>query len=331
MASLTDDPEAPRARPRIATRDLAGRYAIVGVLVAMVVAFSILRPETFATGDNLRAILTSQATMVVLAIAATLPLRAGDFDVSIAATMGLAGAVAAQLLLGGAPVVVAVLAAVAVGALVGAINATLVVIVGIDAFVATLATMTGIGGLTYAVTKSEVLTGFPSGLSDLVTAEIGGLPLSVLIGWLLVGGLWFLYERTPAGRYLLFVGGGRDAARLAGVPVRRVRALAFVGSGVLSALAGVLLIGALGAMDPSVGPQYLLQPFAAAFLGATALQIGRFNALGTLIAVYLLAVGITGLQMMGAEFWVADVFNGVALVVAVVAARVLGPRARGSS
>jgi ribose transport system permease protein len=115
-------------------------------------------------------------------------------------------------------------------------------------------------------------------------------------------------------------------ARLAGLNVDRLRMAAFVTSSTIAALAGVVLIGDLGAFDPSIGPSYLLQPFAAAFLGAAALSIGRFNAFGTLIGLYLLIVGITGLQLLGAESWVSDVFNGVALILAVTVARLIGGR-----
>jgi ribose transport system permease protein len=323
MASMTDTAVTPTALPkrREWLRTAAGRYAVVAVLALLLVSFSILRPTSFATAGNLGAIVSSQATLLVLALAATIPLRAGDFDISIAATMALSGSVVAQLLLNGASLTVVLTAAVAVGITVGAFNALLVVAIGIDSFVATLATMTALGGLTYFVTDSAVLTGFPALVRGLATTRFLGLPTSVYYGWMVALALWYVFERTPVGRYLLFVGGSRDSARLAGISVGRVRTGAFLASAVLSALAGVLLVGSLGAMDPSVGPQYLLSPFAAAFLGATALHVGRFNALGTVVAVYLLAVGITGLQMLGTDFWVADVFNGAALIVAVIATR----------
>ncbi len=322
MAAVTDTAVTATAPPR-SDRLLAaaGRYAVLAVLVLLVAVFSILRPASFATAGNLGAIVSSQATLLLLALAATIPLRAGDFDISIAATMALSGSVVAQLLLDGVPLGVVVIAALAVGIVVGAVNAVLVVAIGIDSFVATLATMTALGGLTYFVTDSAVLTGFPASMRELVTTRYLGLPTSVYFGWVAALALWYVFQCTPVGRYLLFVGGSRDSARLAGISVGRVRTGAFLSSGVLSALAGVVLVGSLGAMDPSVGPQYLLSPFAAAFLGATALHVGRFNAIGTVVAVYLLAVGITGLQMLGTDFWVADVFNGVALIVAVIATR----------
>jgi ribose transport system permease protein len=172
-----------------------------------------------------------------------------------------------------------------------------------------------------------VIVNLPADLLTMARYQILGLPTIVWIGWLLVAVAWYVYERTPLGRYLLFIGGSRESARLAGVHVERIRIGAFVACSLLSALAGVLLAGNVGEVDPSLSGQFLLQPFAGVFLGATTIAVGRVNALGTLVALYLLAVGITGLQLYGAQLWVSDVFNGAALVLAVTFAR-LAARSR---
>jgi ribose transport system permease protein len=323
--TVADEVPRPRQVSRVRRfagwRDTLARYGVGVVLTLLVVVFSVAMPATFATTGNFKAIIVSQAVLLLLALTATLPLRNGEFDVSIAATMALSGAVTARLVLGGVPVGIAAVIALAIGAFIGLINGFLVVIIGTDAFVTTLAMLTALGGIAYAVTNGNTLTGFPSSLLTMANFEILGLPVSVYYGWFLTVLLWYVYERTPVGRYLLFVGGNRDAARLAGLRVDLIRMLAFVSGGMLSAFAGLILIGSLGAINPNVGPQYLLPPFVAAFLGATTIYVGRFNALGTLLALYLVAVGITGLQLLGADFWIADVFNGVALVAALLVAR----------
>ena len=272
------------------------------------------------------AMIESQAVLLLLAIAATVPLRAGDFDLSIASMMTASAAMGATILQDGGSLLVVLLLAVVMGFAVGLINGFFVVRIGVDSFVTTLGSLTALTGVTFAISNSEVIFGFDGGVVSLARTELLGLPMSVWYGWILVLVAWYVYERTPLGRYLLFVGGGRDVARLAGLKVDRIRMGAFVASSTIAALAGVVLIGDLGAFDPSVGPSYLLQPFAAAFLGAAALYVGRFNAFGTLIGLYLLIVGITGLQLLGAETWVSDVFNGVALILAVTVARVIGGR-----
>jgi ribose transport system permease protein len=190
--------------------------------------------------------------------------------------------------------------------------------------------MTWLAGLLTWLTGGDVITGLPQALGDAANTNlIGSIPSRVVIGWALAAGLWYVYEHTPYGRRLLFTGGNRDAARLSGIKVGRVRAIAFVGAALISGVAGLLLAGALGAVDPSSGHSYLLQPYAAAFLGTTVIQFRRFNAWGTVVGVYLLAAGVSGLQLLGVEAWVSDVFNGVVLVVAVVIAALL--RRKGGS
>lgn len=303
-------------------RDLAARHAVFIVLVVMVAIFSGLSPSTFPTVGNWVAMVQSQAILLVLALGVTIPLRSGDFDLSIAATMGFAGAVIGVLTANhGVPTAAGILIALTVGLVIGALHALLIVGVGLDAFVTTLGTMTALGGLAFAVTNSFIITGLPGDLLEFSRHKIFRLPLSAFYGWGLAFVLWYVYEHTPVGRFLLFVGGNRDASRQAGLPVKRIRTLAFISAAVISSFAGVLLVGTLGAVDPSVGPSFLLAPYAAAFLGATTIQPGRFNVWGTVLALYLIIVGITGLQLLGAQPWVTDLFTGSALVAALLFAR----------
>jgi ribose transport system permease protein len=258
-----------------------------------------------------------------------MPLRTGDFDLSIASNMGVCAALAGTLAVHGVPVGLTILIALTAGLCVGVINAVLIVVVGINAFIATLGMMTILGGVAVAITGGHVVSGVPEALTDLSRHEVVfGLPAGVFYGWILAAVLWYVFEFTPFGRHLLFVGGNPDASRLAGVRVRRVRMVAFALSGLFGALGGVVLVGTLGAVDPSIGPQFLLPPYAAAFLSTTTVQVGRFNVVGTLIGLYLLAVGITGLQLIGVASWISDVFNGGALVLAVGFAGLAGMRQR---
>jgi ribose transport system permease protein len=138
--------------------------------------------------------------------------------------------------------------------------------------------------------------------------------------------LWYYLTYTAAGRRLLFVGRGREVARLSGVAVDRVRLGGFVCSGLLGAIAGVLYVGTTGAADPSSGLSFLLPAFAAAFLGATSISPGRFNPWGTIISVYFLVTGITGLSILGVSTFVQDLFYGGALVIAVTLSQIVRGR-----
>ncbi len=306
-------------------RTLLERFGLVIVLLAMIALFSALLPGRFPTTTNLTITLSGQVSILMLALAVTLPLRAGDFDLSVSSVM-IASASTVALLTSQEhfTVLPAVLIAVALAALVGLINAAFVVGLGIDAFIVTLGTMTWLGGVTIAVTGGQDITGIPHVLGTIANTNlVGTVPTRVFYGWALALILWYVYELTPFGRRLLFVGGNREAAQLSRLRVGRIRTAAFVASSVIAASAGVVLLGALGAVDPTSSGAYLLQPYAAAFLGTTVIQFRRFNVLGTVVGVYLLAVGVSGLQLLGVASWVSEVFNGVVLVAAVAIATVL--------
>jgi ribose transport system permease protein len=135
--------------------------------------------------------------------------------------------------------------------------------------------------------------------------------------------VWFVLEHTTVGRYVVFAGEGREAARLSGVPVNAMRFGTLVASSLIACFGGLILLGQTGAANTSFGTAFLLPAFAAGFLGATTIKPGRYNVWGTVVSVLLLAVGTTGLQLLGAADWVSDVFNGSALVLAVTLARLV--------
>lgn len=307
-----------------------GRYAVLGVLAALVLGFSVGMPDTFATGSNALAMLSSQGIYLIMAIGLLFPLRKGRFDLSVGTNMNVAMCIAAVMTVNhhvnaGFAVVVAIL----FSGFVGLVNGVLVELVGLDAFIATLGTMTILGGLAYGLTATQVIVNIPGSILSFGRFQVGPVPAIAIYGWVLCVIAWYVLEFTPFGRYLLFIGGSEDAARLVGLRVRGIGVLVFVISGLAAGFAGVVLLGNLGAADPSIGAEYLLSPYAAAFLGTTLIQVGRFNVFGTLFALYLLVVGVTGLELLGAASWVADIFNGGALVAAIVLARWIQLRSDG--
>jgi ribose transport system permease protein len=156
-----------------------------------------------------------------------------------------------------------------------------------------------------------------------------GIPLSFFYGLALCIAVWYVLEYRPIGRRLLFVGKGRNVARLSGVRVERVRFGALVASAAVGGLAGVLYAGTIGGADPSSGTSFLLPAYAAAFLGATSIVPGRFNPWGSILAVYFLVTGVTGLQLLGADSYVQQLFYGGALILAVALSQAVGRITRG--
>lgn len=298
------------------------RFVTVVVLLGTVGLFSGVLPDTFPTSANARVMLTSESVILIMALGVTFTLRLGDLDLSFASVMNFSSAIIAVLTIEhGVNTFVACLCALLAGAVVGAVNAIMVVFLRLNSFIATLGMQTLLGGLTYGLTSSQIIVGLPTSLLNFGRDRLLGLPLNVWYGWILCVFIWVVYEFTAFGRHLLFIGGNQSAARLAGIRVQRTRATAYIISGAIFALAGVVLTAVVGSADPSTGLQYLLPPLAGAFLGTTAIQLGRFNVWGTVVGVYLLMVISTGLELLGAQSWVADVFDGGALIVAIGFAR----------
>jgi len=303
------------------------RYALLGIGVLLLLVCLAAIPE-FRSARLVTTMVNGQSVILLLALVATIVLRTGDFDLSISQTMVGSAAVVAVLSGQGVSPALAIALALALGLAVGALNGLLVVVVGVDSFVTTLGSFTAMAGFCYLITGSRIVAGVPDLFVNLSRSTVAGIPLITVYAWVLVLVLWFVYQRTPLGRYTLFIGGNRNAARLAGLRVSAIRFGAYLLSGVLASFVGIVFAGYFGAVDPSVGGQYMLQPFAAVYLGATALAVGRFNAVGTLVALYLLTIGITGLQLLGAQTWVSNVFYGLALMIAVTAAKLAGRKTR---
>jgi ribose transport system permease protein len=317
------EPIAAVRRPRFSRR-LAASVALPAIFLVIVVAFWVLRPETFFTTENLRTILLTQSVPAVFAIAVLLPLVVGEFDLSLGSNLGFALIIATGLqyafqLPGPLSIAIAIVAS----GLVGLLNGVLVARLGVNALVATLAVGSLLSGVTLWLTNGAVFhSNIPSTLTSLSSSP-GGVPVPFLILAAVAIGAWFFLGHTPTGRYFYALGGSKDAARLAGLNVTRLTIAAFSIAGVLAGIAGVTQAGILGAGNPTVGPQFLLPGFTAAFLGATTISPGVFNVPGTVIAVFTVATGIIGLELVGVPFFVEPVFAGAALLVAIVAARFL--------
>lgn len=327
-ATLSDLPgEADVVRGR--SRRWVSDYAVVLVFVAVAIGFSIALPRTFFTFGNLQTIVGSQAVLLIVTLGLIIPLAVGEFDLSIGALLGFSSMVLTWLTAYQHwNLWLAVIACLGVGLGVGAVNGFLVVRVGLNAFIATLGTQTLLGGLTLGVSSGQILSGVPQRMTNIVTASLFGFPSPVYFALALAILLWYLFEKTPVGRYMYFVGTGPEAARLAGLRVNRLRWSAFALSGLVSSIAGLVAAAQLGGAVTGVGDSYLLPAYAAAFLGATTIRPGRFNPWGTVIALYLLVTGVTGLELLGSQDWVGQVFNGTALLAAVAFARVTSRETR---
>jgi ribose transport system permease protein len=196
-----------------------------------------------------------------------------------------------------------------------------VVVLRVDSFIATLATGALIQSLITMVTNDSSITGvqlLAKPFTSIAQLDAGGITLPVLYLLLAATAIWFLLEHTASGRRLYATGFNADAARLQGVRTDRLRFLTLVASALLSGFAGIVFASSVGSGSPTAGTPYLLSAYAAAFVGATQLRAGRFNAWGTVLAVLLLGTGITGLGLATSAQWAASLFTGSVLIVALV-------------
>ncbi|RFA14602.1 hypothetical protein B7R21_06055 [Subtercola boreus] len=304
-----------------------------GVLIAWLIVigvFSLLRPNTFPTSGTASVVFGTQTVILIVTMGLLLALAVGEIDLSVGSVVGF-GAVLLVVFNGQLklPIGVALVLTLVCCALVGVVNALLVVVVGVQSIIVTLGMATLLTGFTLAVSGSKVVTGLDVSVVQFVATRWLGIPLPFYLGVLLTVAIWFILQHTPIGRRMAFVLASREVARLAGLRVNRIRFGALVSTSLIAGLAGVVLASQNGAANPQAGAYYLLPAFAGAFLGSTTVRPGRFNAIGTFIAVYFLVTGITGLVYLGFAGWPEQVFYGASLLVAVTLSHIAGRRARG--
>jgi ribose transport system permease protein len=298
---------------------LAPTYGLVILMVALILFFSVLLPTTFPTLLNLRSILSDKAIIALLSLAAMIPMVAGRIDLTVGYGIVLWHILAISLqTMFGLPWPVAVAVVLILGIVVGALNGLLVEVARIDSFIATLGTGTILYSIALWHTGGRQMVGeLPTAFYAINGTFVFGLPITAFYVLAITLILWVVLDYTPIGRYLYAIGANQRAAELNGIPTRKFVIGAFVTSGALTALAGVLLASKLRIGQASVGLEFLLPALVGAFLGSTTIKPGRVNVWGTIVGVMILAVGISGIQQFGGSFWVEPLFNGTTLLIAI--------------
>jgi ribose transport system permease protein len=326
MAALSDDiqipdpvgVEAPVPKRKWWTALSFRNASSLYVFAVLFLVFSLWIPDTFLDGGTWRGLLDDSSITALIAVGLVIPLAAGAFNLAVGAEVGFAAILVAWLLQKhGVPVVPAIILTLLAGAGVGLLSGLLVTQVRIDSFIATLGMSSILLACIAWISDGQQILSLGSTFGTLGTNEILGITYPVFVALFVAIAVWYFLERTSTGRRFYATGGNIDAARLAGVKTTQIVVVSFVLCGVIAALAGSLVSARLATGDPTVGPAYLLPAFTAAFLGSTQFRGGRFNVWGTVVAVYVLAVGVKGLQLAGGPVWIPEMFNGVALLIAV--------------
>ena len=294
-------------------------YGLVLLTAFLIILFSVLLPNTFPTLLNLRSIVSDKAIILILSLGVMIPMSAGRIDLTVGYGIVLWHILAISLqTLYGFSWPAAVFTVLLLGAVMGMLNGLLVEVAKIDSFIATLGTGTVLYALALWHSGGRQIVGvLPDHFYALNTTMVFGLPITGYYVIVLALLMWFVYEYTPLGRYLYAIGASPKAAALNGIPVRKYVMGSFIASGLLTALAGVLLAAKLRIGQASVGLEFLLPALVGAFLGSTTIKPGRVNVWGTVVGIVILAVGISGIQQFGGSFWVEPMFNGVTLLIAI--------------
>jgi putative xylitol transport system permease protein len=312
--------QAARARRLLALRSV---LVVVG-LVAVVLVVNNLTGGSFLTPTNITNVLRQITYNTILAVGQTFVIITAGIDLSVGSLIALTGVVMAIFanavpLDGFALIVVTMMVGVAVGAAAGFVNALPVVRLNLPPFITTLAMMLIARGLAYRVSNGRPIPVNSEAFNGMGIGYIGGvLPIAVLWMVVIVVAFAILLGRTRFGRYVYAIGGNEEAARLAGVGVRRVKVLVYVISGALASIAGLLLMARFASGSPQTGQGFELQSIAAVVVGGTSLMGGRGVVVGTFVGALLIGVLNNLMDLLNIESYTQEIVLGAVILLAVI-------------
>ncbi|ORM63606.1 ribose ABC transporter permease [Pantoea rodasii] len=304
---------APTAKFKLNLRD-AG--TLIGLLI-IVVTFSFLSP-VFFTVPNLLNILQQSSINALIALGMTLVIVSGGIDLSVGPTAALSAVLGATMMVAGVPVPVAILATLGIGALCGVFSGALVAYAGLQPFIVTLGGLSLFRAIALIYTGGNPVFGIPMEFRSIINSTVIGIPTPIVIVAVVALVLWLVMNKTPLGEYILAVGGNEEAARVAGVPVKRTKMTVFIISGTLASLASLILIGRLGAAEPTIGNLWELDAIAAAAIGGASLMGGKGSIVGTLIGAIILGVLRNGLTLLNIQAFYQLLATGLIIIIAML-------------
>ncbi|AIC27243.1 sugar ABC transporter permease protein [Rhizobium etli bv. mimosae str. IE4771] len=319
MSDTIENTAAPSTR-LVGSLSVRDAGTLIG-LVAIVIIFGLLAPD-FLSQRNLLNILQQSSINACLALGMTLVIISGGIDLSVGPTAAIAAVISATLLVSGVPVPLAILAGLGIGVLCGLVNGVLVAYAGLQPFIVTLGTLSTYRAVALIYTGGNPVLGVPQSFRTLFNGSAAGIPNSVVMVAVVALLAWVLLKKTPLGEYLLAVGGNEEAAYVAGVPIAMTKITAYVISGVLAALASMILIGRLGAAEPILGNLWELDAIAAAAIGGASLMGGKGSVIGTLLGAIILGAMRNGLTLMNVQAFYQLLATGLIILVAMMIDRV---------
>ncbi|CAM2780334.1 ribose ABC transporter permease [Vibrio mytili] len=290
-------------------------------LIFLIVVVSFLNPNFF-TVDNILNILRQTSVNAIIAVGMTLVILTAGIDLSVGSVLALCGAFAASLIAMEVPVLIAVPTALLAGAALGAISGIIIAKGKVQAFIATLVTMTLLRGVTMVYTEGRpISTGFTDTADAFAWFGTGyalGIPVPVWLMVVVFAAAWYLLNHTRFGRYVYALGGNESATRLSGINVDRVKMGVYAICGMLAALAGIIVTSRLSSAQPTAGMGYELDAIAAVVLGGTSLMGGKGRIMGTLIGALIIGFLNNALNLLDVSSYYQMIAKAVVILLAVL-------------
>jgi ribose transport system permease protein len=289
---------------------------LIGLLI-IVITFSFLSP-VFFTLPNLLNILQQSSINALIAMGMTLVIISGGIDLSVGPTAALSAVLGATLMVSGVPVPLAIIATLSVGAVCGVFSGSLIAYAGLQPFIVTLGGLSLFRAIALIYTGGNPVFGIPSEFRSIINSSIFSIPTPIIIVAVIAVVLWTVMNKTPLGEFILAIGGNEEAARVAGVPVKRTKVTVYVISGTLASLASLILIGRLGAAEPTIGNLWELDAIAAAAIGGASLMGGKGSVFGTIIGVIILGALRNGLTLLNIQAFYQLLATGLIIIIAML-------------
>lgn len=289
---------------------------LIGLLI-IVITFSVLSPMFF-TMPNILNILQQSSINAAIALGMTLVIISGNIDLSVGPTAALSAVLGASLMVSGVPIPIAIIGTLLVGSACGLFSGMLVAYAGLQAFIVTLGGLSLFRAISLIYTGGNPIFGIPMEFRNFMNGDLMGVPVPVIIVMIVALILWVVMNKTPLGEYILAVGGNEEAARVAGVPVKKTKVTVFMISGLLAALSSLILIGRLGAAEPTMGSLWELDAIAAAAIGGASLMGGKGSVIGTIIGAIILGSLRNGLTLMNIQAFYQLLATGLIIIIAML-------------
>lgn len=294
----------------------------LGPLIALIVLVTVVTflNTNFISPTNLLNLLRQVSVNALIAFGMTFVIITGGIDLSVGSTLALSGALTAGILAAGVPSVVAIFAGLLIGAALGLLNGIVITKGKVAPFIATLATMTIFRGLTLVYTEGNPITGFSDDFTFLFFGRgyLFGIPFPVVLMAIAFGILFVLLHKMTFGRKTFAIGGNENASYIAGIKSDRVKYTVYAISGMMSALAGLILTSRLNSAQPTAGTAYELDAIAAVVIGGTSLAGGKGRIVGTLIGALIIGTLNNGLNLLGVSSFYQQVVRGIVIIIAVL-------------